>query len=116
MFAACSAGASEAVAPAGSALDRPALPVRAPERAVLLVGAYGVALASVDEGQTWTSWIGRLPNLKGLHLYVVRQRGDTLLLAGARGLVLMSHDGGQAFRRVETPYKGSFFAAELLTG
>jgi photosystem II stability/assembly factor-like uncharacterized protein len=81
-----------------------------------VVGAYGLALASVDGGQTWTSWIGRLPNPKGLHLYVVRQRGDTLLLAGERGLVLMSHDDGQSFRRVETPYKGSFFAAELLTG
>jgi photosystem II stability/assembly factor-like uncharacterized protein len=96
--------------------DKPFLDLVVSEKRVLVVGAYGLALASVDGGQTWTSWIGRLPNPKGLHLYVVRQRGDTLLLAGERGLVLMSHDDGQSFRRVETPYKGSFFAAELLTG
>jgi photosystem II stability/assembly factor-like uncharacterized protein len=96
--------------------DKPFLDLVVGEKRVLVVGAYGLALASVDGGQTWTSWIGRLPNPKGLHLYVVRQRGDTLLLAGERGLVLMSHDSGQTFRRVETPYKGSFFAAELLTG
>jgi photosystem II stability/assembly factor-like uncharacterized protein len=96
--------------------DKPFLDLVVSEKRVLVIGAYGLALASVDGGQTWTSWIGRLPNPKGLHLYVVRQRGDTLLLAGERGLVLMSHDDGQSFRRVETPYQGSFFAAELLTG
>ena len=96
--------------------DKPFLDLVVSEKRVLVVGAYGLALASVDGGQTWTSWIGRLPNPKGLHMYVVRQRGDTLLLAGERGVVLMSHDDGQSFRRVETPYKGSFFAAELLTG
>jgi photosystem II stability/assembly factor-like uncharacterized protein len=55
----------------------------------------------------------RLPNPKGLHLYAARQRGQTVLLAGEQGLVLLSSDGGLSFRRVETPYKGSFFTAEL---
>jgi photosystem II stability/assembly factor-like uncharacterized protein len=56
----------------------------------------------------------RLPNPKGLHLYAARQRGQTLVIAGEQGLVLLSTDAGRSFRRIETPYKGSFFAAELL--
>lgn len=81
---------------------------------LLAVGAYGLALASDDGGQSWQSWMPRLPNPRGLHLYAARQRGQTLLLAGEQGLVLLSDDGGRSFRRVETPYKGSFFSAELL--
>jgi photosystem II stability/assembly factor-like uncharacterized protein len=96
--------------------DKPFLDLVVSEKRVLVVGAYGLALASVDGGQTWTSWIARLPNPKGLHLYVARQRGDTLLLAGERGLVLISRNDGQTFKPVETPYNGSFFAAELPTG
>jgi photosystem II stability/assembly factor-like uncharacterized protein len=80
---------------------------------LLAVGAYGLAFASDDGGITWRSWMPRLPNPKGLHLYAARERGQTLLLAGEQGLVLLSGDGGQSFRRVETPYKGSFFSAEL---
>lgn len=82
---------------------------------LLVVGAYGLALASEDGGSTWQSWMLRLPNPKGLHLYAARQRGQTLLLAGEQGLVLLSNDGGRSFRRIETPYKGSFFSAELMS-
>jgi photosystem II stability/assembly factor-like uncharacterized protein len=81
---------------------------------LLAVGAYGLALASGDGGTTWQSWMPRLPNPKGLHLYAARQRGQTLLIAGEQGLVLLSTDAGRSFRRVETPYRGSFFSAELL--
>jgi photosystem II stability/assembly factor-like uncharacterized protein len=84
------------------------------ERQLLVVGAYGLALASEDGGKSWASWQARLPNPKGLHLYAARQRGRTVLLAGEQGLLMLSGDGGASFRRVDTPYKGSFFSAELL--
>jgi photosystem II stability/assembly factor-like uncharacterized protein len=80
---------------------------------LLVVGAYGLALASDDGGHTWQSWQARLPNPKGMHLYAARQRGRSLLLAGEQGLVLLSTVGGQSFRRLETPYQGSYFSAEL---
>lgn len=83
---------------------------------VLAVGAYGLAVASEDGGRRWTSWMPRLPNPKGLHLYAARRHGETVLLAGEQGLVLLSQDGGRSFRRLETPYRGSFFSAELLSG
>lgn len=94
--------------------DKPFLDLVIDGKRLLVVGAYGLVLASPDGGVSWSSWSARLPNPKGLHIYAARQRGDTLLLAGEQGLVLMSQDNGETFNRVETPYKGSFFAAELL--
>jgi len=82
-------------------------------RRLLVVGAYGLALASEDGGRTWSSWMARLPNPKGLHLYAARRHGNVLLLAGEQGLALLSTDDGQSFRPLDTPYKGSFFTAEL---
>ncbi|SEB15962.1 YCF48-related protein [Variovorax sp. YR216] len=79
----------------------------------LVVGAYGLAFSTEDGGQTWQPWMKRLPNPNGAHLYALRVRGSTLLVAGEQGLVLQSTDGGREFHRLEVPYQGSFFTAEL---
>jgi photosystem II stability/assembly factor-like uncharacterized protein len=94
--------------------DKPLLDVLVlgPGRA-LVVGAYGLALATEDEGRTWVSWTTRMDNPKGLHFYAVRQRGSRLVIAGEQGLVLKSEDGGRSFQRLDVPYKGSFFTLEL---
>lgn len=94
--------------------DKPLLDVLVlgPGRA-LVVGAYGLALATEDGGRTWVSWATRLDNPKALHLYAVRQRGSRLVIAGEQGLVLKSDDGGRSFQRLGLPYKGSFFTLEL---
>jgi len=94
--------------------DKPLLDVlpQGPQRA-LLVGAYGLALATDDGGKTWTSWGARLDNPKALHLYAVRQRGKRIVIAGEQGLAFKSEDGGRSFQALATPYKGSFFTAEL---
>ncbi|CAN7457211.1 YCF48-related protein [Duganella sp. LjRoot269] len=80
---------------------------------MLAVGAYGLAFGSDDGGRTWTSWMDRIDNPKGLHLNTVRRGGDAILIGGERGLALLSTDGGRTFRRLELPYQGSFFTAEL---
>jgi photosystem II stability/assembly factor-like uncharacterized protein len=94
--------------------DKPLLDVlfTGPGRA-LVVGAYGLALATDDGGKTWAPWTARLDNPKGLHLYAVRQRGERIVIAGEQGLVLKSDDGGRSFQRLTTPYKGSYFTLEL---
>jgi photosystem II stability/assembly factor-like uncharacterized protein len=94
--------------------DKPLLDVLplGPQRA-LVVGAYGLALATEDGGRTWASWSARLDNPKALHLYAVRQRGQRMVIAGEQGLAFKSEDGGQTFQALATPYKGSFFTAEL---
>ncbi|WP_158597999.1 WD40/YVTN/BNR-like repeat-containing protein [Noviherbaspirillum saxi] len=83
---------------------------------LMAVGAYGLALESRDGGETWRAWMNRLDNPKGLHYYAMRRHGDTFLIAGEQGMVQLSTDAGRSFRRIETPYKGSFFTAELLNG
>lgn len=80
---------------------------------MLAVGAYGLAFYSADAGATWSPWMARLPNPKALHWYAARRVGDTLLLAGEQGLLARSDDGGQRFEPLTTPYKGSWFAAEI---
>jgi photosystem II stability/assembly factor-like uncharacterized protein len=80
---------------------------------ILAVGAYGIAFASEDNGRTWTPWMDRIPNPKGLHLNTVRANGDTILLAGERGLALLSTDAGRSFHALSMPYQGSFFTAEF---
>lgn len=95
--------------------DKPVLDLVAwDERRLLVVGAYGLALYSSDGGASWTSWMDRLPNPKGLHWYVARRQGERLLLAGEQGLIARSDDGGQTFHSVATPYAGSWFTGELL--
>lgn len=80
---------------------------------ILVVGAYGLAFYTEDGGEHWTSWMERLDNPMGLHLYAVRGRAGTLLLAGEQGMLLRSIDGGGVFERLDSPYEGSFFTAEL---
>ncbi|EJL78835.1 BNR/Asp-box repeat protein [Polaromonas sp. CF318] len=73
------------------------------------VGAYNLMFATDDGGKSWAALGPRLPNPKSLHLYGVRARGRTLVVAGEQGLLLRSTDGGASFSALASPYKGSFF-------
>lgn len=80
----------------------------------MVIGAYGLALATQDGGNTWTSLADRLNNPGGLHLYSVQARGQQLLIAGEQGLALLSLDEGATFQRLTVPYEGTFFRAAWL--
>lgn len=80
----------------------------------LVAGAYGLALATEDGGRSWHSWMDRLPNLRGLHLYALARQGDGLYVAGEQGLLLRSRDAGSHFEALQGPYEGSYFAAAVL--
>ncbi|RTR53439.1 BNR domain-containing protein [Pseudomonas aeruginosa] len=82
----------------------------------LVVGAYGLALCTEDGGKTWKSWMGHLPNGRGLHLYAVARDGANLYIAGEQGLLLRSRDAGDHFEALQGPYEGSYFAAAILPG
>jgi photosystem II stability/assembly factor-like uncharacterized protein len=94
--------------------DKPFLDVHmaSPQR-VELVGAYGLALTTTDAGAHWTVWMDRLENTKLLHHYALRRRGARMVLAGEQGMVFRSGNGGAAFDKLHTPYRGSFLTAEL---
>lgn len=74
-----------------------------------VVGAYGQIFHTSDAGKTWATWLDRINNPKGLHLNAIKQVGAAIYLAGERGLLLRSLDGGQTFTPLASPYQGSFF-------
>lgn len=82
-------------------------------RRMLVVGAYGLAFYSDDGGDTWASWMHKVPNPNGFHWYVARSQGDAVVLAGEQGVIARSTDGGQRFEALTSPYRGSWFAGEF---
>jgi photosystem II stability/assembly factor-like uncharacterized protein len=90
--------------------DKPLLDLHVVDaRRVIVVGAYGLCFETLDGGRTWSSALDRIDNPKAQHLYALRARGDTWMLAGEQGLLLRSVDAGRTFQRVASPYAGSWF-------
>lgn len=91
--------------------DKPFLDIQFSDaRRGVAVGAYGLALSTDDGGQSWTSFMHRIPNPKGLHLYAARIAGDSVWLAGEQGFLARSADAGHSFAQLDSPYRGSYFA------
>jgi len=76
----------------------------------IAVGAYNLIVATADGGASWHSWMGRLDNPRGAHLYAVDADGQSVYIAGEQGVFFASADGGRSFQRRELPYKGSWFS------
>lgn len=94
--------------------DKPLLDVLMLDRDnALVVGAYGLVFRTRDGGDSWQPLMAGLDNPDGLHYYAIARHGDRILLAGEQGLLNLSEDGGRHFRGLDSPYQGSFFAAEL---
>jgi photosystem II stability/assembly factor-like uncharacterized protein len=102
--------AREAARLAADGADKPFLAVHfsSPKRGIA-VGAYSLIVATADGGASWSSWMGRLDNPHGAHLYAVRADGQQVYVAGEQGLFLASSDGGSHFQKADIPYKGSWF-------
>lgn len=75
----------------------------------IAVGAFGMAVETVDGGETWHPFLDRLVNPIGLHYYGIARVGEDLFLAGEMGIVLRSPDMGKTWTRPPSPYEGSFF-------
>jgi photosystem II stability/assembly factor-like uncharacterized protein len=74
-----------------------------------VTGAYGLAFATDDGGQTWQSIIGRIDNSKGLHLYFINQDGNDIYISGEQGVLYRSTDRGKQFKVVNSPSRGTYF-------
>lgn len=74
-----------------------------------VVGAYNLILRTEDGGVSWQPWMQHLDNPQALNLYAIRAWDGELYIAGERGLLLRSSDGGQHFAALASPYEGSFF-------
>ena len=80
---------------------------------VVVVGAYGLALATEDGGKSWSSWGSRINNPSGLHLNAIRRLGEKIVIVGEHGLVRLSENDGATFSSLQTPYSGSYFTVEM---
>ena len=73
------------------------------------VGAYGLAVRTLDGGATWQSMMGAIDNPKARHYYAVQRVGTDLYLCGEQGLLYRSTDDGASFAALPSPGKGSLF-------
>ena len=86
------------------------------ERTGYAFGAYGMLFRTGDGGKTWSSCFTREDNPKALHLYSMGSDGLHLYLAGEQGLLLRAGKGGERFERVDTAYRGTYFAVANARG
>ena len=96
--------------------DKPFLDLDVESDSVLtVIGAFGLMLRSEDGGVSWQSWGERVPNAAGSHLYGMRRKGDTLVIAGEQGAVFRSADHGHSFSAKATPSKISNFGLVVVS-
>ena len=74
-----------------------------------VAGAYGLLLRTDDDGKTWSPWQARLPNLQGRHLNRMASVNGVLYVVGEQGAAYLSVDGGNSFKELKSPYRGTFF-------
>lgn len=74
------------------------------------VGAYGMFLHTADGGRNWDDWSSRLDNADNWHLNAIAAGdNDALYIAGEKGILFRSLDGGQTWSQLQSPYDGSYF-------
>ena len=76
------------------------------------VGAYGYFLGTRDGGRTWKP---RTIDKDDFHLNALVPAGNgRLYIAGEAGAIYRSDDGGDTWRKLSSPYTGSWFSALVL--
>jgi photosystem II stability/assembly factor-like uncharacterized protein len=93
--------------------DRPLLDLRFadPEHGVV-IGAYGLVLATADGGRTWRR---ALDDENRPHANAIAAAPDgTLYIVGEAGWILRSGDRGETWQELPSPYAGSLFGVLAL--
>lgn len=77
-----------------------------------VVGAYGMFLGTQDGGKTWQDVASRIENFDGWHLNAIDANKDGVVyIAGEKGVLFRSDDGGENWVTLTSPYAGSYFGA-----
>ena len=80
------------------------------EKEGFAIGAYGMVLHTSDGGSNWDDWSDRLGNEDNWHLNAISSvDGNTIYIAGEKGTLFRSQDGGATWSPLPSPYEGSFF-------
>jgi len=74
-----------------------------------IVGAFNLIFRTSNGGKSWEPWFDRTDNPERLHLYSIKNIDQDLFIAGEQGIVLKLDQKLDRFRRIKTPYKGTFF-------
>ncbi|MHB8766186.1 MAG: WD40/YVTN/BNR-like repeat-containing protein [Deferrisomatales bacterium] len=80
----------------------------------LAVGAYGAILATADGGRTWAP--GPATGDEWHLNHITASASGRVYLAAEAGNLYRSHDGGDAWQALPSPYEGSFFGTLPLEG
>jgi photosystem II stability/assembly factor-like uncharacterized protein len=86
------------------------------EREGWLVGQFNLILHTADGGATWQPWLDRTENPDGFSLHAIRAAGDEVYIVGELGLVLRLDAGAKRFKRITTPYPGTWFGLAAMKG
>jgi photosystem II stability/assembly factor-like uncharacterized protein len=90
--------------------DKPFLDLRLQaDGSVLVVGAYGLAYTTSDDGKTWQALMRNLPNPNGATYYGIAQRQQEQYLFGEQGVLLRAAAPDVAFAAQASPAGGSLF-------
>ena len=75
----------------------------------IVVGAYGILLETSDGGAHWLPRLDQVEDPDRRHINAIRATKSAIYMAGEQG-TLYRRDGAEGqFRRLPSPYKGSFF-------
>jgi photosystem II stability/assembly factor-like uncharacterized protein len=85
------------------------------EREGFIAGQFNLLLHTADGGASWQPWLERTDNPENLSLHAIAGDAQQVWIAGELGLVLRlaGSGAGARFERIESPYKGSWFALAL---
>jgi len=78
------------------------------------IGAYGLFLVTFDGGDTWSA---RQVGESDYHLnHIAKSDNGKLYIAAEAGMIYRSHDDGETWVDLPSPYEGSFFGTLPLEG
>jgi photosystem II stability/assembly factor-like uncharacterized protein len=72
-------------------------------------GSFGTLLATEDGGNTWQSWIEKVPTAEAVHLNSLRGIGSDIFIASEKGNVFRLSSAAGEITAFPTGYAGSFF-------
>lgn len=77
------------------------------------VGAFGVALKTIDGGESWQDISEQLNNDMGFHLNAVQGFSNgVVVIVGEAGFVVTSNNGGETFKTSDLGYEGTLFGLD----
>ena len=79
------------------------------ERKGYAVGPFGMIIQTFDGGKSWSSPAPAIDNPDAYHYTTIKPVDNILFLAGEKGFVSRSSDDGKSWKRLKTPYNGTFF-------